>query len=247
MDTPAQSSSRNPALVLLHGAVLNGRMWDPVAAELMADFEILTPDLPGHGSRMGEPFRLAAAVTIVRDLVSSLAPAPVVLVGDSLGGYVSLASASTLGGRLKGAVLGGCTANFQGPASVPYAAQIGLTKLVPPAKLQTRLEQRIPKDYAAGAAILKGGIRPAAFAEAVAELKRVSFRAELAGLEVPILFVNGARDWLHRLGERGTLAAARNATLHRIPDVGHGVSILRPLIFAALIREFVAAHRLGPA
>ncbi len=243
MSNPTPNATRNPALVLLHGAVLNGRMWDPIVADLSSDFQILTPDLPGHGTRAGEPFRLASAVAVVQDAVRSLAPKPVVLAGDSLGGYVSIAAAGSLGSQLQGAVLGGCTGNFQG--SVAYVALIALTGLVPPARLQAQLEKRLVRDYAAGPAILQGGIRPAAFSEGVAEFRQVNFRTQLARLNIPILLVNGTRDWWHRLGERGTMAAAPQVTLHHIPGIGHGVSIIRPAEFAALIREFVTTRRLG--
>lgn len=82
-------------------------MWDPVVAALGAEFQVHTPDLPGHGARAGEPFRMAAAVAMVREVVEAVAPAPVVLGGDSLGSYVALASAPNLGDRLRGLVLAG--------------------------------------------------------------------------------------------------------------------------------------------
>jgi pimeloyl-ACP methyl ester carboxylesterase len=104
-----------PTLILVHGAVLNGGMWAPIAADLSRDYNVLTPDLPGHGSRAGEKFTLAAAVATLTDIAKQLAPAPIVLAGDSLGGYTSLAAAASLGDQLKGAVLGGCTMNFRGP------------------------------------------------------------------------------------------------------------------------------------
>ena len=237
MTTPA------PALLFLHGAVLNGRMWDPVAAALGADFRIAAPDLPGHGARAGEPFTLEAAGAVVRATAQALAPAPVVLCGDSLGGYVALASARGLGAQLQGGVLAGWTTSFRGPAVLGYLAQIALSGLLPPDRLQARLAQRIRRDYAAGPAVLEAGIRPAAFAEAVAELRRADFRALLAAFPAPVLLLNGARDWGHRLGERGARAARRDLRLHHIPGVGHGVSLHRPADFAAQIRRFINAHQ----
>ena len=139
MTTPAPATSRNPALVLIHGAVLNGGMWSPIVADLAADFQTVTPDMPGHGARMSEPFRLDRAVAVVQETVAALAPAPVVLVGDSLGSYVSIAAAGSLGSQVKGAVLGGGTGNFQGPVGLACAVQIWLTNRIPPAKLQAKL------------------------------------------------------------------------------------------------------------
>jgi pimeloyl-ACP methyl ester carboxylesterase len=229
-----------PALVLVHGAVLNRGMWAPIAADLGRDFQVVTPDLPGHGARAGEPFRLDTAVAMVWEVAQSLAPAPIVLCGDSLGGYVSLASAASLGDQLKGAVLGGCTANFQGPAVLMYKVQIALTKLLPPAKLKAQLEARLRKEYEAGPAIIAGGISPGPYSDAVDELRKVNFRGVLASITVPLLLINGSRDWAHVLGERGALAANPRAMLRRLPGVGHGVSLSRPAEFAAIVREFVS-------
>lgn len=230
-----------PVLILIHGAVLNGAMWNPVVQALSGEFKVHTPDLPGHGSRGAEPFRLSRAIDIVRDLARSLAPTPVFLAGDSLGGYVSIAAAASLGDQLTGAVLGGCTANFRGPTILLYKAQIAMTRLIPRDKLQAQLEARVVKDYpAAGAAIVEGGLRTAAYAEAVGELGRFDHRAALAAIRAPVLLVNGTRDLPHRWGEKGTLAAAPRATLHHLEGVGHGVSLLRPAEFAALIRSSAA-------
>ena len=230
--------TQKPVLVLIHGAVLNGGMWRPVVEALSGDFQIHTPDLPGHGSRRGEPFRLARAVDIVRDLARSVAPAPVFLSGDSLGGYVSIAAAASLGDQLRGAVLEGCTANFQGPTMLLYRTQQALVRLIGQDKLVDRLKVSIQTRYpAAGAAIVAGGISTDSFGEVLDELRRFDARTALGAIRAPVLLVNGTRDVPHRIGERGTLARAPRVTLRHFAGAGHGVSLLRPLEFAALIRE----------
>ena len=113
----------SPTLVLLHGATLNGRMWDPIVEQL-PEFKTVAPDMPGHGSRTGEPFVLSAAIKVVQDVVKSLAPAKVVLCGDSLGSYVAEAAAPTLGDQLVGAVLAGGTASFRGIGG-PWVVALG--------------------------------------------------------------------------------------------------------------------------
>jgi pimeloyl-ACP methyl ester carboxylesterase len=237
---PSRSSSA-PTLVVLHGAVLNRRMWDPVVEHLSADFAIAAPDLPGHGARAVDSFTMAAACEVVRETVAQLAGARVVLCGDSLGSYVALAAAPALGDVLAGAVLGGCTASFRGLATLPYLAQIALTRLVPAAALETRLAAQLGRDYAAGPGIVEAGLRPAAFAEAVHELRRADVRAALARFPAPVVLVNGTRDWNHRLGERGAMAARPDAELRHVVGAGHGVSLQRPVEFAAVIRGFAAA------
>jgi len=76
-----------PALVLLHGVGLDHTMWEPVAALLPSDVDVLTPDLPGHGGRPPVP----AGVTLA-DLAHGVAeeiPSGSHLVGFSLGALVA--------------------------------------------------------------------------------------------------------------------------------------------------------------
>ena len=110
---------------MIHGATLNGRMWDAVRRSLGSRWQVLAPDLPGHGARRDEPFTMPGAVATVVAAAQSVAPAPVVLAGDSLGGFTAMAAASAPPvSRLKGLVLGGCSANLIGPALRPYRSRI---------------------------------------------------------------------------------------------------------------------------
>ena len=52
----------DPTLVLLHGATFNAHMWDAVRRHLDPKYRVIAPDLPGHGSRLGEPFSFAGAI-----------------------------------------------------------------------------------------------------------------------------------------------------------------------------------------
>lgn len=82
-----------PTLVLVHGLTEDGTTW-PDAVEHWGDrFDLLTVDLRGHGtSPRFEASQLAAASTVMqRDVEEVLASlgAPAVLVGHSLGGFLS--------------------------------------------------------------------------------------------------------------------------------------------------------------
>jgi len=235
-----------PTLILVHGAVLNGGMWAPIAADLSRDYNVLTPDLPGHGSRAGEKFTLAAAVATLTDIAKQLAPAPIVLAGDSLGGYTSLAAAASLGDQLRGAVLGGCTMNFRGPQMLVYQAQIALTKILKPETIRARFETRIRQDFPqAATAILSRGLAVTAYEDAVEELRKVDFRAVLASFKPPLILVNGSKDLLHVLGEKGARVSNPRADIRRFAGVGHGVTLWRPDMFAKILRDFLLS--LDPA
>ena len=76
-----------PTLVLLHGVGLDHTMWEPTAALLAGAFDVVAPDLPGHGARSPAP----AGVTLadLADGVVEQVPPGSHLVGFSLGALVA--------------------------------------------------------------------------------------------------------------------------------------------------------------
>ena len=86
-------------LVLLHALGLSRRTWDPVVPALSKHFEVIAVDLPGFGDSEPmpsdiepTPANLAAAVGALLDDLGLSNPH---LVGNSLGGWVTLELAST--------------------------------------------------------------------------------------------------------------------------------------------------------
>lgn len=77
-----------PRRVLLHGALASGQQVAGLGGLLGGD--VVTPDLPGHGDRPPEPYTLEAFVDTARAALGAGGD----LVGYSLGGYVSLATAA---------------------------------------------------------------------------------------------------------------------------------------------------------
>jgi pimeloyl-ACP methyl ester carboxylesterase len=109
-------------LVLVHGTRVSHTQWAPYDGAF-PDLEVVTPDLPGHGSRTGDPFSTAAAVEVIADAVEDGSPGlPVVLVGHSLGGYMAMAYAAQHPSRLAGLVLVGSAAVPTGPGAAAYRA-----------------------------------------------------------------------------------------------------------------------------
>jgi len=233
------------AVILLHGATLNARMWDPVRERLQSDFNVIVPDLPGHGTRRNVSYTLAAAVQVVVEAAQSVAPAPVILVGDSLGGYTAMAAASAVPmAQLRGLVLGGCSSNIRGTRLTPYLFNIvlqgTLRRLLGTERFYrlvgAQLARKIDPQHAA--AIVSAGLRSEAFAEAVWALNAVDFKERVAAMQVPIVFVNGDRDRGHLRFEAQFVTAAKSATTHRFANTEHGVSVWRSAEFAALTAEF---------
>jgi pimeloyl-ACP methyl ester carboxylesterase len=233
------------AVILLHGATLNARMWDPVRERLASTFTVIVPDLPGHGTRRDVPYTIAAAVGGVVEAVRSVAPAPVILVGDSLGGYTAMAAAAAVpAAQLRGLVLGGCSSNLRGTRLAPYlfniAAQGTLRTILGEPRFYRMVGSQLAKkiDPTHAAAITGAGLRSQAFREAVWEINAVDFKERVAAIQVPIVFVNGDRDRGHLRFEAEFVAAAKSATTHRFANTEHGVSVWRSAEFAALTAEF---------
>jgi pimeloyl-ACP methyl ester carboxylesterase len=76
-----------PSLVLLHGVGLDHTMWAPVTARLQEHFEVLAPDLPGHGG--GPPVPDGVTLADLAEAVAGSVPPGSHLVGFSLGALVA--------------------------------------------------------------------------------------------------------------------------------------------------------------
>lgn len=232
-------------LAFIHGATLNRRMWDPIVERFQPRYPVVVPDLPGHGTLANEPFTMKGAVAVVKAAVAGLDASKVVLVGDSLGSYVSIASASALGDQFAGAVLGGGTARFHGATPVAHLIQGAMMKVLGSRILRPWLEHKVASDFQAGPAAVAAGIRTGAFREAVEELRGVNMTKLLQDIRAPLLFVNGVTDRPHRAGEARSLAAAPAARLVVMAGVGHGVTLRKPAEFSALLVEFLSANGLA--
>ncbi len=248
MTQPAKPSEATlPVLILIHGATGNGQMWLPVQRHLDPGFKVLTPDLPGHGSRRNESFTMSAAVDTVVAAANSVAPARVLLAGDSLGGFTAMAAASALPpSQLAGLVLSGCTVNFSGLALLPYLLRIAILRLMFLLVGEDKIvRERVPKLLVSMGinvddvqAIVKAGISLRVWEQAVHALRGVDYRARLAAISQPVLIVNGSKDKGMVRQEKSFIAVARDATSYRFEDCEHGVSLLRSAGFATLLNEF---------
>ncbi|MFJ8464048.1 alpha/beta fold hydrolase [Streptomyces swartbergensis] len=76
-----------PTVVLLHGVGLDHTMWEPTAALLADRFTVITPDLPGHGTR--PPVSDGTTLAGLAEGVAGEIPAGSHLVGFSLGALVA--------------------------------------------------------------------------------------------------------------------------------------------------------------
>ena len=235
-----------PVLILLHGAGGNQAMWNPVRRHLDPRLQVVALDLPGHGSRRDSHFTLEAAAELVASEVRRLAPAPVVLAGDSLGGYTSIAAALAIPPeRIAGLALGGCTQNIAGKTLRTLRTRKLMVRIMAALMGEKRLVAKsadalVKKGIARADmdAMVAAGMRLAAWGEAVDSLARRDTLAQVRKIPSRILFLNGDKDEGPVAHEAEFIAAARHASVARFP-CEHGVSMWMPAELAAAVNHFV--------
>ncbi len=235
-------------VLAVHGAVANGTTWETLRPLLGPDTVLIAPDLPGHGARRDVPFTIAASLAMLERTLSACGDGPIVLVGDSLGGYLVLALAARTRVSLAGVVAGGCTFAIAGAGGAlarasGIAQDLAVRMIGEPLAVAGlgAIARRIAAPDVA-AAIVQRGFRLAARAESLAELAKHDTLADVRAIGTPIVFVNGALDWPLRSGEGTFLRAARNATRVVVPGHGHGVGFTAPAAFATAIRGLLAPN-----
>ncbi len=99
-----EKKGTGPAVYLLHGFCEDQRVWEQFSGPLVnAGFQVVTIDLPGFGqSDTILPASIADMSEMVEQLRHELHDDRIVLVGHSMGGYITLAYAEKYPDRLKG-------------------------------------------------------------------------------------------------------------------------------------------------
>ncbi len=102
-----RTGGKKPPLVLLHGLMLSGACWTPLAKALEEDYDVIMPDARGHGhsSTPNHGYYYHNLAADVVSLIDSLGLANPVLLGHSMGGMTAAVVASLHSQRLRGLIL----------------------------------------------------------------------------------------------------------------------------------------------
>ncbi|MFF5209510.1 alpha/beta fold hydrolase [Streptosporangium sp. NPDC000396] len=220
-------------VVFVHGVRVSGTAWGPVISHL--DRPATAVDLPGHGTRRGEPFSMDGATSAVADAIDELGGRAFV-VGHSLGGYTGIATAGRFPDRVAGLMAIGCTSNS------PF--MMGAYRFA--ASLAARNPSRANRISAygfrrflpgpVGIAMVAGGLSCEVLPQAVEAVAGHDQLAALAAYPGRVWLVNGTRDQL-RGNERDFLRACRNGRLILIPRRGHLSVLAAPGPLARLVGD----------
>jgi pimeloyl-ACP methyl ester carboxylesterase len=229
----------------VHGTRFARSQWQPQLTALAAEFPVTAVDLPGHGSRSAEPWNLDRAADVVAEAVRELDAGPAVVVGHSLGGYVSLHFARRHPGLLAGLVLVGASMATTGPLTVPYRLVAALVAWLPAARLTAwndRLLRRLYPPEVVDATVADGyafHTVPVAWRDMLGRFDASS----LAAVRVPVLILNGERDRLFRSGERAFAAAGLDTRIEVVPAAAHLVNFDAPAAVTDALRRFARELR----
>lgn len=97
----------SPAVLLLHGFPVDGRMWDAQLDALSVKHRVILPDFRGFGQSQppAGPFTMESLADDTHALARELGVTRFVLAGLSMGGYVALAYARKYAATLRGLIL----------------------------------------------------------------------------------------------------------------------------------------------
>lgn len=236
--------------VLVHGIRTSATMWRSQVAHLTErGVGVTALDLPGHGTRMAEPFTLDVALdTIDAAVRSAAAHGPVILIGHSMGGLLSIAYAGrTDPPPIAAFIAASCTAVPRGVGLAAYRALArGFDRLpgrgqpIADWVLDNTLPAETRADFGAG------GYAYDAQDVALKSLSVLDLLDALRRIAVPTWFINGQYDQL-RLNERLFTRLLAAAELIVVPRTSHLVTAMRPRVFNALIDVAIATVERPPA
>ncbi|MFV2196439.1 alpha/beta fold hydrolase [Nocardiopsis sp. LOL_012] len=224
-------------VVLVHGLRVSGSMWRPQVEVLRAQGRtVVAPDLPGHGARRGEAFSVGSAVDAVLAAIDGVG-GRALLVGLSLGGFVSIAAAGAAPGRVAGLVAASCTAKpAQSLAQVYRIPSVLMDRLPDKGAAVNERFHRLMLREGAAEAVLGGGLAVEAATSVIDEISELDALAALRAYPGPVWLINGSRDHF-RIHERQFFEACVDGRLVNVPRAGHMVSLDQPENFAAIVAD----------
>jgi pimeloyl-ACP methyl ester carboxylesterase len=256
-----------PVIVLVHGLLVNGSVWDPVVTALGPDVRVIVPELPLGSHRLAmnadadlSPLGLAG---LIAELLERLDLDDVTLVGNDTGGALCQLTVVHHPQRIGRLVLTNCDAfeNFPPRAFVPLVKVLGRA---PGAVAGLALMGRSRRMRAASMkltpltvspvpdSLLKAWISPLRDRRVRRDLVRVcrgispevtvAAGKRLHEFDRPALIAWGIRDKFFRFSDAQRIAAALpDARIEKVENARTFVQLDAPERLATLVAEFATA------
>jgi len=245
-----EKTARVP-LLFVHGFPLNHEIWSSQIQALRTTHRVIAPDLRGHGKSEAPPgpYKMEQMADDLKALIDARRCGPVMMIGHSMGGYITFAFLRRYPKLVAGLGLVCTRPGADAPEGKTNRENLALRvekegsiaavdamfpKMLSPTTYGEQLE-------------LSDGIRQMMLATPVAGIAgasrgmalRVDSSDLLPTIKVPTLIITGANDQLISPKESENMAKQiPNATLHIIPGAGHLPSVEKAGEVNRVLREF---------
>mgnify|MGYP001201191663 CR=1 FL=1 len=255
---PGLNANAGAPVVLLHGFCGSRRYWDAVVPLLSAEYDVIVPDLRGHGESPAPELPAYTMEQLADDtaaLLDRLGLARAYVIGHSLGGYAALAFAERYPDRLLGFGLVHSTslpdteAGREGRLkAVEQICESGIRPfvdgLVPKLFAQEHLHQPNIARQIGLAREIGYGTRPqGAIGCAMGMRDRPDRTHVLNRTELPVLLLAGERDEVIPPERRFPAASRPNVMTATLPEAGHMSMMEDPAACARVLLEFLNGSR----
>jgi pimeloyl-ACP methyl ester carboxylesterase len=243
-----QRAGAGPALVLLHGFIVDSRTWRTQIDDLSSNFEVIAWDAPGCGQSDDTPeeFSMAEFACCLAELMDHARVPSAHLLGLSWGGALALEFHHLFADRVRSLILADAYAGWTGSLGREAAEQrlarcLNESRLPPkdwvPQWVPDAFSPSAPREVVHELASIMWDFHPVGF-RAMSRAVVPDFSQILGTIDVPTLLIWGADD------KRSPLACGemmrdriKGSRLVVIPNAGHVSNMEQPERFNAEVRS----------
>ena len=220
-------------VVLLHGFLENMDIWEGYLKELSQKYRVVLIDLPGHGdsSMLAETHSMELMADVVNDTLTALDINKCVMIGHSMGAYVSLAYAELYTEKLSGlGVFHSHAAEDTTEGKINRGRAIRVVKQnhkdfissFIPELFTTKNQTLLAKEIS----ILQKASRSISKESVIASLEGMRYRTDklklISKLNIPIMFIIGKQDSRTPLSKMfPQIELVKHAEVLILDDVAH--------------------------
>lgn len=240
-------------VLFVHAFPLNRTQWAPQVSALVERCRCVAPDLRGFGdSSVRPPYSMEQYADDCAHLLDQLHVDKVVLVGSSMGGYMSFAFWRRHRSRVRALVLAGSRAGADSDETLARRRQlidvarregaIAVANLQIASLVGKTAREKQPDTYDAVHRMMAVAPAEGIVGALQAMMLRPDSTATLATIDVPTLIIVGEEDVPTPPKEaRAMHERIPGSRLEVIPQAGHLVNLERPAAFNHLVTEFIGA------
>lgn len=238
-------------IVLLHGWAVHGGMFQEVREHLEEDYDLLVPDLRGHGETEA-PWGGYGLESLADDVAALLDHEEIDqahVVGYSWGGFVALAFAQRHPARLRKLSLVCSAPRYEALwRRIGLGLMEGLWTVLPPSTMQPITHHllsgpELPEGMGSVVRWLMSGNTRAGLAGGARGMRKADLRPGLSMLNRPTLLVTGGRDIaVHERDWKVLLDRVDGVVHHHFADAGHGLAASHSEDLATVLKSFLSGQ-----